>query len=51
MKIAKNCVVSIDYTLKNNTGEVLDSSEGFDPLAYIHGTGSLIPGLEKELEG
>ena len=51
MKIEKNKVVSINYTLKNDGGEVLDSSEGGEPLAYLHGQGNLIPGLETELEG
>ncbi|MFT5013582.1 MAG: FKBP-type peptidyl-prolyl cis-trans isomerase SlyD [Patiriisocius sp.] len=51
MKIAPNQVVSIDYELKNDDGEVLDSSAGQEPLTYLHGTGGLIPGLEKALEG
>jgi FKBP-type peptidyl-prolyl cis-trans isomerase SlyD len=51
MKIAESCVVSIHYTLKNNEGETLDSSAGGDPLAYLHGAGGLISGLERELEG
>jgi len=51
MKVEKNKVVSIHYTLTNKQGEVLDSSDGKDPLAYIHGKGNLIPGLEEELEG
>jgi len=51
MNIAKDKVVSIDYTLTNDQGEVLDSSSGREPLAYLHGNGGLIPGLEKELEG
>ncbi|MCF7923423.1 MAG: peptidylprolyl isomerase [Candidatus Marinimicrobia bacterium] len=51
MHIQKDKVVSIDYTLTNNHGEVLDSSSGREPLAYLHGNGGLIPGLEKELEG
>jgi len=51
MKIEKNKVVSIDYTLTNNKNETVDSSEGREPLAYLHGNGNLIPGLEKELEG
>ncbi|MGB0432573.1 MAG: FKBP-type peptidyl-prolyl cis-trans isomerase [Bacteroidia bacterium] len=49
--IAKDKVVSIHYTLKNDDSQVLDSSEGRDPLAYIHGYGYLIPGLETELNG
>lgn len=51
MKIEDNRVVSIHYVLTNETGETLDSSEGQDPLTYLHGTGSLIPGLERELAG
>jgi len=51
MKITKNTVVSLDYTLKNNDGTVLDSSAGREPLVYLHGVGALIPGLENKLEG
>lgn len=51
MKIGKNSVVSIHYTLKDEEGDVLDSSEGREPLDYIHGSGQIIPGLESELEG
>jgi len=51
MQIAKNKVAVIEYTLKNNDGEVLDTSEGGEPMAYIQGVGNLIPGLEDALEG
>ena len=51
MQIAADKVVTIHYTLKNAEGQVLDSSEGGDPLAYIHGNGNIIPGLEEALEG
>ena len=51
MQIAKDTVVSIHYTLKDDAGKVLDSSDGGEPLAYIHGNGNLIPGLESQLEG
>jgi len=51
MKIENNKVVSINYTLRNDVGEVLDSSEGREPLAYIHGMGNIIPGLESQLLG
>jgi FKBP-type peptidyl-prolyl cis-trans isomerase SlyD len=43
--------VGIEYTLKNDAGEVLDSSEGRAPLVYLHGLGNLVPGLEKALDG
>ena len=51
MTISEKKVVLIHYTLKDNSGEVLDSSEGNDPMAYIQGIGNLIPGLEEALEG
>lgn len=51
MQVAKDKVVSIHYTLKNNQGEVLDSSTGRDPLNYLHGHGNLIKGMEDGLEG
>jgi FKBP-type peptidyl-prolyl cis-trans isomerase SlyD len=51
MVIAADKVVLIHYTLTNDEGKVIDSSSGGDPLAYIHGHGNLIPGLERELEG
>jgi len=51
MQIGMNSVVSIHYTLKDETGEVLDASEGREPLDYIHGSGQIIPGLENALEG
>ncbi len=51
MKISDGKAVQIDYTLKNDAGQVLDSSEGRQPLAYLHGAGGIIPGLEAALEG
>lgn len=51
LMIGKNAVVSINYTLTNDAGEVMDTSEGREPLTYLHGANNLIPGLEKEMEG
>jgi FKBP-type peptidyl-prolyl cis-trans isomerase SlyD len=51
MLVARDTVVTIHYTLKNDAGEVLDSSAGGEPLAYIHGGGNIIVGLEEALEG
>ena len=51
MLIAENTAVLIHYTLKNDAGEVLDSSEGDEPLAYIHGQGDIVEGLENALTG
>ena len=51
MVIADAKVVSIHYTLKNKDGELLDKSEEGEPLSYVHGTESIIPGLEAALAG
>jgi FKBP-type peptidyl-prolyl cis-trans isomerase SlyD len=51
MQIASDAVVSIHYTLTSDSGETLDSSAGGEPLAYLHGKGNLIPGLESALTG
>jgi FKBP-type peptidyl-prolyl cis-trans isomerase SlyD len=48
--MSKARVVSMHYTLTDETGAVLDSSrEGGEPLSYLEGAGNIIPGLEKEL--
>lgn len=49
--ISEGKVALIHYTLKNDQGEVLDTSDGREPLAYLHGAGNIVPGLERELEG
>ncbi|MFY8138491.1 MAG: FKBP-type peptidyl-prolyl cis-trans isomerase [Flavobacteriales bacterium] len=51
MQISHEKVAAIHYTLRDNNGKVLDSSEGKDPLYYLHGFGNLIPGMEEGLEG
>jgi FKBP-type peptidyl-prolyl cis-trans isomerase SlyD len=51
MQVAKNKVISIDYTLTDAQGTELDTSHGRGPFAYIHGIGNIIPGLEAALEG
>lgn len=51
MIVENDKVVAIQYALKNPDGELLDSSEGGDPLKYLHGAGNIIPGLEAGLNG
>jgi FKBP-type peptidyl-prolyl cis-trans isomerase SlyD len=51
MSIQKDSVVTLHYTLKDDAGEVIDSSDGGEPLAYLHGHGNLVVGLERELTG
>lgn len=51
MQISDQCVALFHYTLRNDADEVIDSSEGKDPLAYLHGAGNIVPGLENALVG
>lgn len=51
MQIADEMAVLIHYKVANTEGEVLDSSEGDEPLAYIQGQGNIVPGLEQALLG
>ncbi|MBL7858779.1 MAG: peptidylprolyl isomerase [Cyclobacteriaceae bacterium] len=51
MQITKDKVASIHYTLRDNEGTIIDSSDGRDPLHYLHGAGNLIMGMEEGLEG
>lgn len=51
MQIGNRKVVTLDYTLTDDQGEVIDTSKGQEPLQYLHGSGNIVPGLEKALEG
>jgi FKBP-type peptidyl-prolyl cis-trans isomerase SlyD len=43
MQISTQKVVSINYTLTNPEGKVLDSSQGRAPLTYMQGARNIIP--------
>ena len=49
--VAKDTVVSFHYTLSDKGGQVLDSSQGGQPLVYLHGYSQIVPGLENALLG
>ena len=51
MKIADKKAVAIEFTLKDDAGELIETSVGKDSLWYMQGLGNLVPGLEKALEG
>ena len=51
MRATKETVVSIEYTLKDEKGTVLDTSVGQEPMEYLHGASNIIPGLEQGVEG
>ena len=49
--IEKGSSVKIEYTLKDDKGEVLDTNAGKDVLAFTQGAQQIIPGLDKALLG
>ena len=49
MQIDKDFVVSINFTLKDDAGDVIDRSEPHHPLVYFHGHQYIVPGLEAAL--
>lgn len=51
MKITDKCVAQFHYTLKDEAGEILESSNSKEPLAYLHGANNTLEGLEKALLG
>ncbi|MBX7056535.1 MAG: peptidylprolyl isomerase [Leptospirales bacterium] len=51
MQIAANKVVTLRYRLTDNDGDLIDESTDAEPMAYIHGMGNIIPGLESALNG
>jgi FKBP-type peptidyl-prolyl cis-trans isomerase SlyD len=51
VQISANAFVTLQYVLKDDDGEVIDSSEGGNPIEYVHGYGMLVPGLESRLLG
>jgi FKBP-type peptidyl-prolyl cis-trans isomerase SlyD len=51
MAITQDSVVTIHYILKDDAGTVIDRSASGEPLAYLHGHGNIVPGLERELTG
>lgn len=51
MKVQEGAFVAIDYTLKLDSGELVDQSGPDQPLGFVYASGQIIPGLEKAIEG
>jgi len=49
--VKKDRVISLNFTLSDENGEMLDQSQDGAPLEYLHGAQDIIPGLEKALQG
>ena len=51
MKVEKDYIITIQYILKDEAGQLGDTSTGEEPLEYLHGHGLMLPGVEKALGG
>ena len=51
MAIEKNNVVTLEYTLRDDKGNIIDTTDGRDTFSYIQGTATLFPAFEAQLEG
>jgi FKBP-type peptidyl-prolyl cis-trans isomerase 2 len=49
--ITQSCTVRMHYTLKLESGELIESSFEGEPIEFEFGSGNIIPGLEREIEG
>ena len=49
--IVNNSVVSIRYVMKNSKNEVLENTMNNDPVNYLHGSKTILPMLQTQLEG
>ncbi|MCG9696795.1 peptidylprolyl isomerase [Shewanella sp. Isolate11] len=51
MSIKDDMVVQFNYTLRDEAGDVLETNEGLDPIAYLHGHDNMMPGVENAIAG
>ena len=51
MRVKLGRVISMDYVVRVDTGKVVESSSGHKPIEYLHGSGQILPALERALEG
>ena len=51
MRVKPGRVILLDYSVKVDTGQVVEASTGKAPIEYLHGSGQILPALERALEG
>jgi FKBP-type peptidyl-prolyl cis-trans isomerase SlyD len=51
MRVKLGRVISMDYVVRVDTGKVVETSTGRSPIEYLHGSGQILPALERALEG
>ncbi len=49
--VREGCVVAIDYSVRLTDGRTIETSRDRGRVDYLHGTGQLLPGLEKAIDG
>lgn len=49
--IKDDMVVMFNYTLKDENGDVIETNQGHDPIAYLHGHDNMMPGVEDAITG
>src|SRR5262249_23959614 len=51
MEVATGRVVTVEYTVRLASGELVDSTGGCGPIALLYGAGQLFPALEERIAG
>lgn len=51
MKVGAERIVTLDYKLSTDTGLIESSVGRGAPIAFIHGRGFMLPGLDSQLDG
>lgn len=51
MQIGEGTVATLAYDITTEGGEIVETSDISGPITFLHGTGALIPGLDKNCEG
>jgi FKBP-type peptidyl-prolyl cis-trans isomerase SlyD len=49
MPLKSNQVVTMNFTLKDDNGNILDSTKGNEPFSFISGTNQILPKLEEKV--
>ena len=51
MQVTKDKVVTLEYTMTDDEGDVVDTTDNGEPLSFIQGRASLLPAIEAAIEG
>jgi FKBP-type peptidyl-prolyl cis-trans isomerase SlyD len=51
LEVSDGTIVCLDYTLRLDNDEVVDSSKDREPIEFVQGHRQIVPGLERELYG